>query len=298
MVVLIAFAFLAGAATALSPCVLPVLPVALSAGVTGGRRRPLGVVAGLVCSFTFAIVALVYVIDALGLPGDLLRKLAIVVLLGFGISLLVPAVAARLEAWIGRMVPAPQGGRQGDGFWSGVLVGLSLGLVYAPCAGPILAGVITVSASQSFTAGRLGVALAYALGSAAVLYLLMAGGRRLSGRLGRYAGRLQMAMGALMVLVALGMFADYDTRFQTAIANDLPAILVNPSKELEESGGVREQLTDLRGIQAGEGTLGAFAAAHGVVVAGDAPASVCRCSAPPRNSPATRSGSTPPAAGR
>jgi cytochrome c biogenesis protein CcdA/thiol-disulfide isomerase/thioredoxin len=262
--VLIAFAFVAGAATALSPCVLPVLPVALSAGVTGGRRRPLGVVTGLVLSFTFAIVALVYVIDALGLPGDLLRNIAIAVLLGFGISLLVPAAAARLEAWIGRFVPQPQGGRHGDGFGSGVLVGLSLGVVYAPCAGPILAGVITVSASQSLTVERLGVALAYALGSAAVLYLLMLGGRRLSARLSRYASRLQMAMGAVMVVVAVAMFADYDTRFQTAIANDLPALVVNPSKELEESGGVREQLAELRGAEGHEG-VGALAAAaaHG-----------------------------------
>jgi cytochrome c biogenesis protein CcdA len=62
------FAFVAGAATALSPCVLPVLPVALTAGATGGRRRPLGVMTGLVLSFTFATVALVYVLSALGLP--------------------------------------------------------------------------------------------------------------------------------------------------------------------------------------------------------------------------------------
>ena len=74
-----------------------------------------------------------------------------------------------------------------------------------------------------------------------------------------------MAMGAVMVVVAVAMFADYDTRFQTAIANDLPAFLVNPSKELEESGGVREQLAELRGDQAHEGTVGALAAAaaHG-----------------------------------
>ena len=256
MVALIAFAFLAGAATAVSPCVLPVLPVALSAGATGGRRRPLGVVAGLTLSFAFATVALVYVIDALGLPGDLLRNLAIAVLLGFGVTLLVPSVAARLEAWISRVVPAPQGSRRGEGFGSGVLVGLSLGLVYAPCAGPILAGVITVSASQPFTAGRLGIAFSYALGSAAVLYLLMLGGRRVTARLSRYAGRLQMGMGAVMVVVALLMAAEYDVRFQTAIANDLPEFVVNPSKELEESGGVGEQLAELRG-EAAAGTVGA-----------------------------------------
>jgi cytochrome c biogenesis protein CcdA len=64
MLLLIIFGFVAGAATAVSPCVVPVLPIALSAGVTGGRRRPLGVVTGLVVSFTFALFALVYVISA------------------------------------------------------------------------------------------------------------------------------------------------------------------------------------------------------------------------------------------
>jgi cytochrome c biogenesis protein CcdA/thiol-disulfide isomerase/thioredoxin len=269
-----AFAFLAGAATALSPCVLPVLPVALSAGATGGRRRPLGVVTGLALSFAFATVALVYVIDALGLPGDLLRNLAIAVLLGFGLLLLAPPLAARLEAWTSRVVPTPSA-RGGDGFLSGLLLGGSLGFVHAPCAGPILAGVITVSASQSFTAGRLGVALSYAVGSAVVLYFLMLGGRRLTARLAPQAGRLQMAMGAVMVLVALLMAGDYDTRFQTAIANDLPDFVVNPTKELEERDGVREELAGLRTRRHGVGTVAAEAAedsgAEALPVLGRAP---------------------------
>jgi cytochrome c biogenesis protein CcdA/thiol-disulfide isomerase/thioredoxin len=262
MLLLIVFAFVAGAATAVSPCVLPMLPVALAAGATGGRRRPLGVVTGLAASFAFATVALVYVIDALGLPDDLLRTIAIVVLLAFGVSLLVPALGARVEAWIGRLVPAPKsdGGRE-DGFVSGLLVGVSLGFVYAPCAGPILAGVITVSASQSFTAGRVAVALAYALGTAVVLYGLMLGGRRVTRRLAPSAGRLQIGMGAVMVVVALLMLGDYDTRFQTAIANDLPAVLVNPTGELEERDGVRGRLAGLRGGgREGVGTAGTVAA--------------------------------------
>ena len=221
--------------------------MALGAGLTGGRRRPLGVVTGLATSFAFATVALVYVIDALGLPDDLLRNVAIAVLLAFGVSLLAPPLAARVECAISRIVPLrPAAGNPDGGFWSGLVVGLSLGLVYAPCAGPILAGVITVSASQSFTAGRLTVAISYAAGSALVLYVLMRGGRRLTARLAPSAGRFQMAMGALMVVVAVLMFADYDTRFQTAIASDLPAFLVNPSKELEEGDGVRDQLAVLR----------------------------------------------------
>jgi cytochrome c biogenesis protein CcdA/thiol-disulfide isomerase/thioredoxin len=258
MVTLMAFAFLAGVATALSPCVLPVLPVALSAGVTGGKRRPLGVVTGLALSFAFATVALVYVIDALGLPGDLLRNLAIAVLLGFGLLLLAPPLAARLEAWISRVLPAPSA-HGGDGFLSGLVLGGSLGFVYAPCAGPILAGVITVSASQSFTAGRLGVALSYAVGSAVALYFLMLGGRRLIRRLAPQAGRLQIATGVVMVVVALLMAGNYDTRFQTAIANDLPDFVVNPTKELEERDQVGEELAGLRTQYHGVGTLAAGA---------------------------------------
>jgi cytochrome c biogenesis protein CcdA/thiol-disulfide isomerase/thioredoxin len=246
---LILFGFLAGAGTALSPCVLPVLPIALSAGATGGRRRPLGIVVGLTASFTFATVALVYVLDALGLPDTLLRTLAIVVLLAFGITLLVPPLAARLEGRLSRMAGSLGGvaSTRGDGFGSGLLVGASLGLVYAPCAGPVLAGVITVSASQPFTAGRLAVALAYGLGSALVLYLLMIFGRRLTAPLAKRSGALQMAMGAVMVIVALAMLNDYDLRFQSAIAKDLPAFLVNPTQSLEKTSAARRALDDVRG---------------------------------------------------
>src|SRR3954447_63548 len=119
MVLLALFALIAGAATAVSPCVLPVLPVVLSAGTTGGRRRPLGIVTGLTLSFTFATVALVYVIDALGLPNDFLRKFAIVVLLLFGATLVVPALGAGVEAWLTRLAPSASRGNIDGGFGSG-----------------------------------------------------------------------------------------------------------------------------------------------------------------------------------
>jgi cytochrome c biogenesis protein CcdA/thiol-disulfide isomerase/thioredoxin len=263
MVLLILFGFVAGAGTALSPCVLPVLPIALSAGATGGRRRPLGVVVGLALSFTFATVALVYLISAFGLPGDLLRKLAIAVLLGFGLTLMIPPLAARIEAAMSRFAGRFGAGRRsGEGFWSGTLVGASLGLVYAPCAGPILAGVITVSASQSFTAGRLAVALSYGAGSAVVLYFLMLGGRRVAAPLARRGNGLQVAMGAVMVVVALAMAGNYDVRFQNRIASDLPAFLVNPTEGLEDTASTRAALEGVRGeVAHGVGAVAASAPA-------------------------------------
>jgi cytochrome c biogenesis protein CcdA/thiol-disulfide isomerase/thioredoxin len=246
MVLLMLFALVAGAATALSPCVLPVLPAVLGAGVTGGRRRPLGVVTGIVAAFTFATVGLVYVIDALGLPDNLVRTIAIVTLFVFGVSLLIPGLSDRIEAFATRIAPGPAR-VGGDGFGSGLILGASLGLVYTPCAGPILAGVITVSAAQDFTAGKLAVALAYAVGSGVVLYGFMLGGRRIAERLKPAQRWVQAATGAIMVLVALAMTADLDLEFQEAIADDLPAFLVNPSGDLEDSGAVADDLAALSG---------------------------------------------------
>ena len=271
MTLLVLFALVAGAGTALSPCVLPVLPAVLSAGLTGGRRRPLGVVSGLAISFTFATVALVYVIDALGLPNDLTRTIAIVVLAGFGLTLLIPPLSARIEAWISRVVPGPsRAGR--DGFGSGLMIGASLGFVYAPCAGPILAGVITVSAAQDFTVGKLAVAFAYSVGSAAVLYLLIRGGRRVTDRLAAYRGQVQMAMGVVMVAVAGLMVADLDLKFERAIADDVPSALLSPAIELEQSSAVEEDIAGLRGgHSASEGGLQEAAAGPRLPVLGRAP---------------------------
>src|SRR4051812_31389186 len=126
------FALIAGFGTAFSPCVLPVLPLVLSGGASGGRRRPLGIAIGLAGSFAFATLALAYVIAALGLPDDLLRNLAVIVLLAFGIALLVPALGARIEAYVSRVVPARTAGTEGEGFGSGLVLGASLGLLYVP----------------------------------------------------------------------------------------------------------------------------------------------------------------------
>jgi cytochrome c biogenesis protein CcdA/thiol-disulfide isomerase/thioredoxin len=262
MVLLIIFGFVAGAATAVSPCVVPVLPIALSAGATGGHRRPLGIVAGLTVSFTFAIIALVYVISALGLPNEFLRDVAIGVLLAFGVVLMIPPLSARLEAWLSSFsgrIGAPS--LKGDGFWSGTAIGASLGILYVPCAGPILAGVITVTASQSFNAGRLAVALAYGLGSALVLYLLMIGGRRLLKPLARRGAGLQIAMGAVMVVVGLAMLGNYDQRFQSSVTANLPGFLRNPAEGIEKSDSARTALAEING-QSSHG-IGAEAASGG-----------------------------------
>jgi cytochrome c biogenesis protein CcdA/thiol-disulfide isomerase/thioredoxin len=248
MILLLLFAVVAGAGTAISPCVIPVLPALLSAGATGGRRRPLGIVIGLTITFVIAVALLASLVKGIGLSGGAVRIFAVVVLVFFGIALLVPGLADRVEAPLSRLSRfGPKS--SGDGFWSGIAVGGALGFVYAPCAGPILAAVISVSASQGASAQVVAIALAYGLGSAAVLLVLAFGGRKLAERI-RRAGRgatLQRALGVVLLLTAVAVSFNLDVRFQTLIADRLPAVVVNPTKALEDSPAVKEGLAGLRG---------------------------------------------------
>jgi cytochrome c biogenesis protein CcdA/thiol-disulfide isomerase/thioredoxin len=269
VLVLVFFALLAGAGTALSPCVLPVLPAVLGAGIDGGRRRPLGVVIGLTLTFTITIVGLATVTDSVGLGSDVTRDLAIAALLVFGIVTLVPAIGDRLAA---RLSPLARYGprRLGDGFGSGLVAGAALGFVYAPCAGPILAAVIAVGAAS----GRsVVVGAAFSLGSAAVLFALALGGRALLDRFKRTggAGTVHRAVGVIMLVTAVAMAFQLDVRFQSAIANHLPAALVNPTHSLETSDAVRGRLGDLRPVSRFAKAASTAKGKTGLPVLGQAP---------------------------
>ena len=152
----------------------------------------------------------------------------------------IPAFGDRLEAPLSRLARfGPK--TAGRGFWSGLLVGAALGFVYAPCAGPVLAAVVSVGAASGATVA---VGLAYALGSSAVLLVLALAGRRVTRRV--RGPQLSRALGAVMVLTAVAMAFQLDIRFQTAIADHLPAALVNPTNSLETSGAVNSRLAELR----------------------------------------------------
>ena len=248
MILLLAFAFLAGAATAITPCVLPVLPALLSASGTGGRRRPIGIVTGLTLTHVITIVGIASVVDGVGVGDGVLRTASIVALALFGVTLLLPPAAHWLElrlAFLQRL--APRG--DADGFWSGLPVGGALGFVYAPCAGPILAAVISVSASSGTTTKIVAVAIAYGLGSAVVLLGLALGGRRVIDRVrsGGRGGGLQRGFGAVMLLTAVLMFTSVDLRFQEALADHFPSFLTNPTGGLERTAAVKDELAGLRG---------------------------------------------------
>jgi cytochrome c biogenesis protein CcdA/thiol-disulfide isomerase/thioredoxin len=210
VVVAVPLAFVAGLITAISPCVFPVLPIVLGSGVGGSRRRPFAIIAGLATCFFVSILFASVVLDALGLPSDLLRNISIGLLFLFAATLLFPQLGLLIERPLSRLSRRPSSDLGG-----GFLLGCALGFVFAPCAGPALAFVTTSAAAHDFGGKTIGVAIAYTLGASAVMLGVALGGRGLAVRMRARMAELRVAFGVVMALAAFGLVFDLDKKIQT-----------------------------------------------------------------------------------
>jgi cytochrome c biogenesis protein CcdA/thiol-disulfide isomerase/thioredoxin len=214
MIVLLGIAFLAGVITAVSPCVLPVLPIVLAGGASGGRRRPYAIVAGLVTMFVVSILFATYILHKLGLPEDLLRNVSIGLLFAVAVTLLVPQAGLLVERAL-----APFSRRRAGDLGGGFLLGCALGFAFVPCGGPILAYVTAQSASLDFGFRPVALALAYALGASLVLLAIAIGGQRVAKPLRARVVQLRAALGVIVAAAALALVFHADTKLQTALPN-------------------------------------------------------------------------------
>ena len=250
MVLLLPFAFLAGVVTVMSPCILPLLPIILASAFGNSRWRPLGVVLGLVVSFAFFTLALTSLVTLLGIPADALRLGGAIIIGLFGLVMVVPTLNHRFEgltrrlSGFGSIVPV------GGDFWGGAPVGGSLGLVWAPCAGPILASVTTLVATNRISWEAVVVTLTYALGVGTPMLLIAYGGRRIVRRvdwLSWRAATLQRAFGVVMIAFALTFFTGWDRTVQTALVQSVPPEWTNTLTSFEQLPAVRDALNALKG---------------------------------------------------
>ncbi|MFI8453507.1 cytochrome c biogenesis protein DipZ [Streptomyces erythrochromogenes] len=264
MLTLILIGLVGGFVTAISPCILPVLPlVFLSGGVPAAgpgaepphRGRPYAVMAGLVLSFSLITLFGTLVLSALPLPQDIIRWAGLVVLLLLGIALLFPRVQDLLERPFARIGQRQVGGRR-----SGFLLGLALGAVYVPCAGPVLAAITVAGATQQIGPRTVLLAVAFAVGTAIPLLFFALAGRRVGERVRAFRTRqrgVRIAAGLTFVLLALGLtfnvtdalqrtVPDYTARINRAIAGSgiTGAFGSGGDRSLQEC--VRQQSSGLR----------------------------------------------------
>lgn len=276
MLVLILIGLLGGLITAVSPCILPVLPVVFLAGGPGTdarprpggaraeapaegvagaastlvadpdaaprrtrNRRPYAVVAGLVLSFSFFTLLGVTLLSALGLPQDILRYigLALLVLIGFG--LIFPPIERLLEKPFARL-PQRQVNKDGSAF----VLGLGLGLLYVPCAGPVLAAITVAGARGRISVEIVALTLSFAVGTAIPLLAFALAGRRVAERVAAFrtrARKFRIVAGVLMVALAFALAFNITDAVQRA----LPDYTSAAQKKIEDSDTARQQLSGL-----------------------------------------------------
>jgi cytochrome c biogenesis protein CcdA/thiol-disulfide isomerase/thioredoxin len=216
-----------GVITGLSPCVLPVLPVVLLGGGAGqdgepARRRPYLVVLGLTLSFAVFTLFGSLILASLQLPGDTIRWLGLALLVLVGLGLLVPPLGHLLERPFYRF-PQRLAGTGGNGF----ILGVALGAVFVPCAGPVLAAITVAGATGHIGLRTIGLTLGFAVGTAVPLLAFALAGRGISQRLGafrRHQGVFRAVSGAVMIVLAVLLTFNLSDIIQRDIPNYTQAV--------------------------------------------------------------------------
>ncbi len=254
MPILVLFALLGGIVTILSPCILPILPIVLTGSVTGGKKRPFGVVVGFIASFTFFTLFLTAIVKATGLDANILRVVAVAIVAFFGLSLIITPLQVFVEKLfspLANLASKKQGAENQEGFWPGVILGISLGLVWTPCVGPILAAIIALAATSAVGATAVAIMLAYAIGTSIPLFAITVGGRRLLEThpwLLKNSQSIQKAFGVLMLVTALAIYLGWDRQFQAYILTKFPSYGTGLT-QIENNSSVQNELDTLKKAQ-------------------------------------------------
>ncbi|MCG2670190.1 cytochrome c biogenesis CcdA family protein [Bradyrhizobium sp. GCM10023182] len=210
------FAILAGILTIAAPCTLPMLPILLGASIGhSSPARPALIALGFVVSFSAVALLLGALTKLFDFDPNVLREAAAVLLLGFGLLMLWPApfewLSVRLNGWLNL---GAVGGAQREGALGGLVLGTTLGLVWTPCAGPVLGSILTLVATSKNLAWAGTLLVAYAIGAAIPMLAIAYGGQAATTRvrsLARISPRLQQGFGVVVIAFALAAYFQYDT---------------------------------------------------------------------------------------
>src|SRR6266545_3581766 len=212
VLVLVPIAFAAGLITAFTPCILPVLPIILAGGGTGTKRRPYAIATGLVTTFTAFLLAGAWLWSLLGISEEHQIQIGSALLLVLALTLIVPKVGELVERPF-LFLTRRRAGDLGGGF----LLGASLGVVFVPCGGPVLATLTANVATDRVGGWIVVIAIAYAIGAALPMLLIARGSRRVTMSFRQHARTIRIAGGVLMAAAALVIYNGWAEDLQTKV---------------------------------------------------------------------------------
>ena len=239
----IGLSFLEGMALIVSPCILPVLPLVLAASVDGGRRRPYGIIIGFVLSFSLFVLLSRKLVLALGIDLDIIKYGSLVLLFMLGLVLLSSTLSGKFSALshgaanLGNQIASTKN----EGLLGGIVIGALIGLVWTPCAGPLLAAVLVQVIRQQTDLAGYFLILSFSIGATIPMLIIALTGRKLMNKLGflmRHAVAIRKAFGVLIMLsvVYIGTGADATTW--------LPGEQASPANK-EEATSLRDGLKQI-----------------------------------------------------
>jgi cytochrome c biogenesis protein CcdA/thiol-disulfide isomerase/thioredoxin len=250
--VVVLFAFVAGLLTILAPCTLPVIPLVLGGSAGGGRRRVAGIFLGFGAAFLAVTVLFAAALAAAGVTTDRLRIVAAAILGLVGLSLAWPRLGRVVER---ALAPVQAGatsriaGRPGmpaDDLFAGLAIGAGIGLIWAPCVGPIMAAVIAAAVVSGPTPLAVAIGAAYVAGAVIPLAAIARWGRRVSQAVdAARADRARRGFGVAMALAAAVVLTGLDIPLQSRLTAGLPG-LGSLLFAVEQQPAVQEDLLVLR----------------------------------------------------
>lgn len=207
-------------------------------------------IVGLVVSFTIASLLLATVVRAFGIPADTIRNIAVILLVIFGLSMVFPIIWEKAQVFIERYLKVRPVQNQSDGFGGGFVTGVSLGIVWAPCIGPVVATVATLAAVNSFSFATVAIAFAYALGTGIPLYFIAKGGSAVTAKLSIFKQNnqtIRQVFGVIILATALFIFSGTDRKLQEWTLNNVPESWTQIATNFENRFNVDQSLTALKG---------------------------------------------------
>jgi cytochrome c biogenesis protein CcdA/thiol-disulfide isomerase/thioredoxin len=247
----IGLAFIEGLALSLSPCILPVLPLILGASLGGTKQKPFGIILGFVLSFTvFALISRETIL-AFSINPEIIRNISLFLLVTFGVVMVFPKLS---NYWSSKSDTLGHTGHKlisyvkGDGFYSGLSIGALIGIVWAPCAGPILAAAIIQIIQADSNIAAITTIAAFSLGAGIPMLIIATSGNNIMKHLGflkknsytiRRVFGIIMIAGALSILTGLNIKIinwTAETAAQTNITTELENALATPLQAPEITG--------------------------------------------------------------
>jgi cytochrome c biogenesis protein CcdA/thiol-disulfide isomerase/thioredoxin len=260
-VTLVFVALAAGLIAGISPCILPVLPIVFVAGVAtpdatqspkSSWRRSASIVLGLVVSFSLLVLVGSEILSGLGLPQNFLMWTGVVLIGIVGLGFLIPRLGERIERPFARLI-----GHQPSSSSGGFVIGLALGLVFVPCAGPVLAAITVLGATHDVHFETVLVTLAFAIGAVVPLLFIALAGSGLVQRVQSVRQRAPLYRqigGVVLLLMAIGIA----TNAFDFLQKDVPGYTSVLQRNVEGSTSIRKQLNALKGGQGTSGVSGSL----------------------------------------